>query len=104
MINNVSAGESSNGFSTCENNDKALSANVKTQIVDANPDRKYAAFINNTNVDVTLILGDNTQGGINKGIVLKPRGSYEINANNLYLGKVTGVASAISKIIYVECS
>lgn len=103
MINNVSAGESSNGFSTCTNTDKSLSANTKAEIIDANPNRKYAAFINNSSVDITLILGDTSQGAINKGIVLKPRGSYEINANNLYLGKVTAIASAVCKLIYVEC-
>jgi hypothetical protein len=103
MINNVSTGEFNNGFSNCTNNEKLLSANVKTEILDVNPIRKYSAFINNSSVDITLILGDNTQGGINKGIILKPRGSYEINANNLYIGKVVAIAAAICKLTYVEC-
>jgi hypothetical protein len=103
MINNVSAGESSNRFNTCINDEKSLPANAKTEILNANSERKYSAFINNSNVDVTLILGDTAQGGINKGIILKPRGSYEINANNLYLGKITAVAPSASKVSFVEC-
>jgi hypothetical protein len=103
MINNVSPGESSNKFTTCTNDEKSLSANVKAEILNANPDRKYSAFMNNSIGDITLILGDTNQGSIGKGIVLKPRGSYEINANNLYLGKVTAVAASICKLSFVEC-
>lgn len=103
MINNVSAGESSNRFTTCTNDEKSLSANAKTEILNANAERKYSAFMNNSNVDITLILGDTAQGGINKGIILKPRGSYEINANNLYLGKVTAISASICKLSFVEC-
>lgn len=103
MINNVSASESSNKFTTCTHDEKSLSANSKTDILNANANRKYSAFINNSSVDITLILGDTNQGGIGKGIILNPRGSYEINANNLYLGKVTAVAASICKISFVEC-
>lgn len=103
MINNVSPGESSNRFTTCNHDEKSLSANAKTEIINANPERKYAAFINNSSVDITLILGDTTQGAINKGIILKPRGSYEINANNLYTGKVVAIAASLCKLSFVEC-
>ncbi|MDM9580916.1 hypothetical protein [Nostoc sp. GT001] len=103
MINNVSAGESSNKFTTCTNDEKSLSANNKTEILNTNPNRKYSAFINSSNVDITLILGDTNQGGIGKGIILNPRGSYEINANNLYLGKVTAISASICKLSFVEC-
>ncbi|MBC1218487.1 hypothetical protein GNF10_17350 [Nostoc sp. UCD121] len=103
MINNVSAGNSSNKFTTCTNGEKSLSANDKTEILNANPNRKYSAFINNSSVDITLILGDTAQGGIGKGIILNPRGSYEINANNLYLGKVSAIAASLCKLSLVEC-
>ncbi|MEH1838135.1 MAG: hypothetical protein V7L20_05105 [Nostoc sp.] len=103
MINNVSAIEKSNKFATCVNDDKSLSANVKTEILKANPNRKYAAFINTSSVDITLILGDTDQGGINKGIILNPRGSYEINSNNLYLGKIVAAALFTCKLSFVEC-
>jgi hypothetical protein len=103
MINNVSAGESSNKFTTCTNDEKSIPANARTEILNANPNRKYSAFINTSNVDITLILGDTNQGGINKGIILNPHGSYEINANNLYLGKVTAIAAFASKLSFVEC-
>lgn len=99
MINNVSAG----AFTTCTNDEKSLSANVKSEILNANPNRKYSAFINSSSVDITLILGDTSQGGIGKGIILNPRGSYEINSNNLYLGKVAAIAATISKLSFVEC-
>ena len=103
MINNVSAGEFSNKFTTCINDEKSLAANVKAEVLNSNPERKYSAFINNSSVDITLILGEVTQGGIGKGIILKPRGSYEINANNLYLGKVSAIAASVCKLSLVEC-
>lgn len=102
MINNVSS-EFSNKFITCTHDDKSLSANTKTEILKDNLNRKYSAFINNSSVDITLILGDTNQGGIGKGIILNPRGSYEINANNLYLGKIVAIAASISKLSFVEC-
>ena len=103
MINNVSPAEKSNKFATCTNDEKSLSANVKAEILKTNPNRKYAALINTSGVDITLILGDTDQGGINKGIILNPRGSYEINANNLYLGKIVAVALSTCKLSFVEC-
>lgn len=103
MINNVSASESSNKFTTCNNDEKSLSANNKTEILSANLSRKYSAFINNSSVDITLILGDINQGGIGKGIILNPRGSYEINSNNLYLGKVVAISASIGKLSFVDC-
>jgi hypothetical protein len=103
MINNGTPGEFSNKFTTCTNDEKSLSVNTKAEILNANPDRKYSAFINNSSVDITLILGDTNQGSISKGIILKPRGSYEINANNLYLGKVVAIAASVCKLSFVEC-
>ncbi|OUL36355.1 hypothetical protein BV372_08020 [Nostoc sp. T09] len=103
MINNISVAESNNRFNNCSNDEKTLVANAKAEVLDQNTDRRYAAFINNSVVDITLILGSTEKGAINKGIVLKPRGSYEINANNLYLGKVSAVSAFPCKLTFVEC-
>lgn len=103
MINNVSANELSNKLTTCTNDEKSLSVNSTAEILKANPNRKYSAIINNSSVDITLILGDTNQGGIGKGIILNPRGSYEINASNLYLGKVSAISASICKLSFVEC-
>jgi hypothetical protein len=43
----------------------------------------YACFINNSTREITLILSNSSNGAINKGIILKPGGSYEINGPNL---------------------
>ncbi|MBD2354745.1 hypothetical protein H6G41_08900 [Tolypothrix sp. FACHB-123] len=102
-INNVLIGESNNKFDTCTNDDKNLVANIKTEILKANAERKYAAFINNSSVDITLILGTADRGAINKGIILKPRGSYEVNSQNLYLGAVFAVSAFAAKLTFVEC-
>ncbi|OUL34103.1 hypothetical protein [Nostoc sp. 106C] len=103
MINNISVSESNNRFNSCEGDEKVLVANTKAEVLNQNTDRKYAAFINNSVVDITLILGSTEKGAINKGIILKPRGSYEINANNLYLGKVSAVSAFACKLTYLEC-
>ncbi|OUL19553.1 hypothetical protein BV372_33460 [Nostoc sp. T09] len=103
MINNISVAESNNRFGSCTNLEKTLVANAKAEVLNANTDRRYAAFINNSTVDITLILGSPEDGAINKGIILKPRGSYEINANNLYLGKVSAVSAFACKLTHLEC-
>lgn len=105
MINNVSSIESAPSFDTCINADKSLNKDVAAIVINANPARRYAAFINNSNVDITLILGESNQGSIGKGIILKPRGgSYEIDANNLYVGRVCAISAVAVKLSYVECS
>lgn len=57
MINNVSD-SNSNSFSKCTNDEKELVANIAVTIVSSNIARQYSAFINNSNVDITLILGE----------------------------------------------
>ena len=105
MINNTQ--ESSGGigkFSNCTNAEKLLTGGVADILLNANNTRSYAAFVNNSSVDITLILGDRTNAAIGKGIILKPRGgSYEINSNNLYIGKVSAIATNNCKLSFVEC-
>lgn len=90
-------------FDKCANNQvNVISAG--NLIIKANPKRVYAAFINISNADITLIFGEIKDGGINQGIVLRPGGSYEITQINLYVGKVCGISNAESKISFTECS
>lgn len=105
MINNVSSFDGIK-LKTCTNSEKELAANIAVTVTNSNVARQYCAFINNSNIDITLILGEPGQGdtSLNKGIILKPRGgSYEINSNNLYIGKVSAIAASNCKLSFVEC-
>lgn len=104
MINNTQEVSGVIKLSSCTNADKSLAGNTPDVVLNANSVRAYAAFINNSSIDITLILGDKTNAAIGKGIILKPRGgSYEINSNNLYIGKVSAIATNNCKISFVEC-
>ncbi|MCC5641129.1 hypothetical protein LC593_35975 [Nostoc sp. CHAB 5844] len=102
MINNV-ASSNITVFSDCTHNDKSLIANSATEILTAKSERKYAAFVNNSTVEITLALGEPGKTAINKGIVLKPGGSYEINSNNLYIGVVSAISKFACKLSFMEC-
>ncbi len=104
MLNNYSNNISANKFIDCINNEKNLTKNVPTDICAINLARAYACFQNNSTGEITLILGNSSDGGINKGVILKPGGSYEINADNLYLGKISAISGSNSKLSYVECN
>lgn len=104
MINNPS-NTSANKFEECVNDEKALTKNVPSDILGINKTRAYACFVNNSSGEITLILGSSSTGSINKGVILKPGGgSYEINALNLYLGKVSAISASNSRLSYVECN
>lgn len=93
MINNPANTESASlciPFDKCVNNQVSV-ISAGNLIVKANPKRVYAAFINTSDADITLIFGEIKDGGINQGIVLRPGGSYEITQINLYVGKVCGI-------------
>ncbi|MEH2139900.1 hypothetical protein [Nostoc sp.] len=104
MINNTQEVGGVIKFSNCTNADKSLTGNISDVVLSANSGRSYAAFINNSSIDITLILGDKANAAVGKGIILKPRGgSYEINSNNLYIGKVSAIATNNCKLSFVEC-
>ncbi|MHC5726492.1 MAG: hypothetical protein ACYTXY_20635, partial [Nostoc sp.] len=75
MLNNFS-NASANKFDECINDEKTLTKNVFSDILGINKTRAYACFINNSLGEITLILGSSSTGAINKGIILKPGGSY----------------------------
>jgi hypothetical protein len=104
MINNFSSNSAIAVFDSCTHGDKSLIANSATEILTAKSERKYAAFINNSTIEITLILGETNKAALNKGIILKPGGSYEINSSNLYIGAVSAIAKTGCKLIFVECT
>lgn len=65
-------------------------ANSDTPVLSANPDRKFALFVNDSNTDIYLSLGGTAVAGsgprLNSG-----GGSYQIDADNLYTGAVSGI-------------
>lgn len=107
MIGNPSGSQSTvsvfRPFSECQNNSIALAAKAAETVLKANK-RAYAAFINNSNVDITLVLGAKDKAAIGKGIIIKSfGGSYEINQINLYVGDVSAIAESACSLSFVEC-
>jgi hypothetical protein len=110
MINNPIAvdsdGKENKSFDKCKNGGINLASNAATILLNANNKRTHATFVNNSkSADITIILGNQTDGELDKGIVLKPNGgSYVITQVNLYVGRVCAIASVAGKISFVECS
>jgi len=90
-------------FTKCSNNVVTLPANTAVEIVNENTKRLYAAFINNSKHPISLILGERTAGTMERGILLNPGGSFEINLMNLYRGKVSALCLSTAKLSFVEC-
>lgn len=107
MISNLSNFQppqtSVTSFNKCSNKVTSILADTSVDIVAANSKRLYAAFINNSEVPITLILGERSDGTIDKGIPLSPGGSFEINLMNLYRGKVSAISDEKAKLSWVEC-
>lgn len=64
----------------------------RTIVLAPNPNREYAAFVNNGADIVRLELGNNARTG--SGIRLTSGASYEINKDNPYYGIVTAISEA----------
>lgn len=89
----------------CVNREINTIANTPIVILPVNIDRKYAAFVNNCDIDITLVLGTADKSSLNKGIILKAYGgSFEISVINWYIGKVSAISAKAAKISVVECS
>ena len=74
--------------------------NTSTQVLAANPNRKYAAIVNDSSEVVYLGLG--SPAVINKGIRLNARGgAFEITAVNLFCGAIYGIAATASNNLTV---
>ena len=81
----------------------AVSVGVATTVALAsNTNRRYALFINNSNVEIYLKLG--VAAVLNQGIRLnRSGGSYEVSRLNgaLYTGAVNAIASVAASILLV---
>ncbi|MCC5641098.1 hypothetical protein LC593_35815 [Nostoc sp. CHAB 5844] len=89
-------------FDTCTHLEKELTANVAVIILKANTLRKYALLMNISPAEILLVFSE-LDKVTNKGILIKPGGSYEINSNNLYVGTVCAVSKFAAKISFTEC-
>ena len=77
----------------------------ETLVLSDNQNREFALFTNDGDIKLNLSLGEGAITG--RGIVLNANGgSYEINRDNLYKGKVTGVhgGSGRKNLLVVEGS
>ena len=73
---------------------------TSTPILSANPERKYAAIINDSGEVVYLSLG--SAAILNKGIRLNPRGGvFEITAANLFRGNIYGITATTNNNVTV---
>ncbi|MBW4572651.1 MAG: hypothetical protein KME31_33150 [Tolypothrix carrinoi HA7290-LM1] len=106
MINNVAgliSNSSVSSFSKCTNSKVNLTANTPVGVLSSNSKRMYAAFINNGQTDITLVLDDKSKAVIDEGIIIRGYGgSYEITSLNLYTGKVSAISTTVTQLSFVE--
>jgi hypothetical protein len=107
MINNLPPNGIVSGvqsFTKCINREIEINANTPSTFLKTNLNRAYAAIVNNSSSQVTLVLGDSSQSKVNQGIVLTSGGgSFEITQINLYCGSLTAISEADCRISFVEC-
>lgn len=79
-------------------------ANSSTRVMDENPTRVYASFVNDSDEEIYLALGSDATGS--KGIRLNANGgSYEINLQNPFYGHIEAIcASGGKNLCVVELS
>ena len=72
-----------------------------TVVLAANPGRKDAVFVNDSNQPIYLARGNDAV--LNQGIRLNSGGgSYEINRDNLFLGAINAIAEGGAKNLTVS--
>jgi len=73
---------------------------TSTTVLSANPNRRLAVFVNDSDTEIYLSLSSTAV--LNEGIRLNANGGlYEINLMNLYTGEVSAISSADSKNLTV---
>lgn len=73
---------------------------VTTVVLAANPSRRSAVFVNDSNKPIYLSLG--AAAVLHEGIMLPvATGKFEINDSNLYLGAVNAIAEGGDKVLTV---
>ena len=82
--------------------DTKVAAETSTTVVlAANPGRKDAVFVNDSNQPIYLARGNDAV--MNQGIRLNASGgSYEINRDNLFLGAINAIATGGAKNLTVS--
>lgn len=90
-------------FDNCTSELISLIANEVNILLSANESRNYALLTNNSNTDITLVLGEAETATPGQGLILKPGGNYEINSDNLYTGVISAVTAFDCQIFCVEC-
>ena len=71
-----------------------------TGVLDRNPNRKFATFVNDSDQTIYVFLG--SPAVLNTGIRLNAfGGNYEINATNLFTGPVTAICLSGGKNLVV---
>lgn len=90
-------------FDSCTHSEKELTANLAAVVMPANSARKYAVIVNSSAVEIVLTLGALSTVSNNKGLTLKPGGSFEINFNNLYVGAICALSKFACKLSFMEC-
>lgn len=84
----------------------AVNSNVSvgsstTLVLAANGTRRIANFVNDSDEDIYLALGEDAE--LNKGIRLNAGGgNYEINATNMWRGAVNAICASGSKNLSVS--
>jgi len=93
---------STQGFEITLGTNTAVTASIaSTQLLAANADRKYAAFINDGTAVTYLKIG--AAAVLSEGIRLNAGGgSFEITADNLLMGAVYGISTTSSNICVIE--
>jgi len=72
-----------------------------TVVLAANPGRKTAVFVNDSNQPIYLAFGN--AAVLNQGVRINASGgSYEINRNNLFLGAINAIAEGGAKNLTVS--
>ncbi len=96
------------GFNLIEgdvsNGSVQLDTNTITEVLSTNTGRIYASICNDDSSNVAYLhLADSTSSvAVSEGIRLGAGDCYEIGPDNLYLGKVYGIASATTTLTIVE--
>jgi len=73
---------------------------ASTVVLAANPNRRYAVFMNDSNKSIYLSLG--ATAVLHAGIELSAtNGHYEINDSNLFLGAIYAIAEGGDKVLTV---
>lgn len=81
-----------------------LNPSTVTQVLDKNVGREYALICDDdtSNVAYLHLTNSTSSVAVSEGVRLSPGDCYEIGVDNLWVGKVYGIASATTTLTIVE--